>query len=290
MTIAVTAASGHLGAEIIEATKALIGNDGIVGIARTPAKASDLEVEIRQGDYQNKDQFEKALQGVDTLLLVSGMDAPEKRVVQHRNVIGAAVASGVTKIVYTSVQGPESGTAFSPVVETNRQTEQDVRESGLEWVVGRNGIYIEPDVEYMATYEANGEIANCAGDGKCGYTTRGELAFAYARMLTESEHAGNTYNLHGEPITQLQLSQYLNDAFGTKLVYRPMSVEDYREERVAELGEFMGTVIAGIYAGIREGSFDIPSDFKAAAGRTHQTWQDYFDKLGEVSKHANELG
>ena len=290
MSIAVTAASGHLGAEIIKATKALIGNNSIVGIARTPAKASGLGVEIRAGDYGDKEQFNQALQGVETLLLVSGMDAPEKRVAQHRNVIDAAAASGVTKIVYTSVQGPEMGTAFSPVVESNRQTEQDIRESGLQWVIGRNGIYIEPDVEYMATYGANGEISNCAGDGKCGYTTRGELGFAYARMLTESKHNGSIYNLHGEPITQLQLAHYLNDAFGTKLVYRPMSVEDYREDRVAELGEFIGTVVAGIYDGIRDGHFDNPSDFDSAADRSHQSWQDYFDKLKDAPVNAKGFG
>ena len=58
-------------------------------------------------------------------------------------------------------------------------------DSGREWVIGRNGICIEPDVEFIETYKSKGEIANCAGNGKCGYTTRSELAYAYARMLTE---------------------------------------------------------------------------------------------------------
>ena len=35
-----------------------------------------------------------------------------------------------------------------------------------------------------------------------------------------------------------------------------MTVEEYREDRVAELGEFLGTVIAGIYQGIRDGEAD----------------------------------
>jgi NAD(P)H dehydrogenase (quinone) len=58
------------------------------------------------------------------------------------------------------------------VVQSNRQTEADVRASGLAWVIGRNGIYIEPDVEYIDRYRAAGAVANCAGDGRCGYTTR----------------------------------------------------------------------------------------------------------------------
>lgn len=279
MIIAITAVTGHLGTEVARALAGLAGNKQIIGIARNPEKARDLGIEIRPGDYNNGAEMKAALSGVDTLLIVSGMDAPDKRIEQHRNVINAAVAADVKKIVYTSIQGAEHGTAFSPVVQSNRQTEEDVRNSGLEWVIGRNGIYIEPDVEYIDTYKAQGEIANCAADGKCGYTTRPELAYAYTRMLTDASHNGRTYNLHGEAITQSQLADYLNDAFGSQLRYRSMSVEDYRQQRVAELGEFLGSVIAGIYAGIRERAADNPSDYDVAAGRTHQSWQDYFSEI-----------
>jgi NAD(P)H dehydrogenase (quinone) len=110
----------------------------------------------------------------------------------------------------------------------------------------------------------------------CGYTTRPELAYAYARMLSEAKHNGHTYNLHGVAISQYQLADYLNGAFGTELSYTPMSVEDYRKERIAELGEFLGTVIAGIYQGIREGKADNPSHYHEAAGREHMTWSRYF--------------
>lgn len=90
------------------------------------------------------------------------------------------------KIVYTSIQGAEDGNLFSNVVQSNRQTGQDVIKSGLDWVIGRNGIYIEPDIEYIESYKKEGGIRNCAGDGKTGYTTRPELGYAYAKMLIEN--------------------------------------------------------------------------------------------------------
>lgn len=267
------------GAAIIDATVALVGRSRVIGLARTPANALSLGVDVRPGDYDSPADLEQSLHGVDTLLLVSGMDTPEKRIGQHRNVIEAAKKNGVSKIVYTSVQGAEESTGFSPIVQSNRQTEDDVRNSGLRWVIGRNGIYIEPDVEYIDTYKRQGEIANCAGDGKCGYTTRAELGYAYARLLTNSQHDCQTYNLHGEVITQQQLADYLNLAFGTSLKYRSMSVAKYRAERIAELGVFLGSVIAGIYEGIREGAANNESQFAIAAGRAHQSWRDYFDRL-----------
>lgn len=278
-TVAVTAASGQLGSRIVQAVVQIAGQGNVVGLARTPSKANSLGVEIRPGDYQLRDVLRDSLAGIDALLLVSGMDAPEKRIDQHRNVIEAAKDAGVSKIVYTSIQGAESGTAFSPVVQSNRQTEADVADSGLAWVIGRNGIYIEPDVDYIETYRRRGEIANCAGNAKCGYTTRTELAYAYAHVLTDPKHDGQTYNLHGASITQQQLVEYLNHAFDTDLSFRSMSVSEYREERVAELGEFLGGVIAGIYEGIRCGAANNESHFAAASGREHQSWKSYFDQL-----------
>ncbi len=281
MKIAVTAASGKLGSAIVEALVQLVGRTQVVALARTPAKAAHLGVQVRPGDYQDRSQLEASLQGVDTVLLVSGMDAPDKRVGQHRNVIEAARSAGVGKIVYTSVQGPDEGTDFSPIVQSNRQTETDVMNSGLAWVIGRNGIYIEPDVEYIESYRKMGGIFNCAGDGKCGYTSRPELAFAYAHLLTESRHDGSIYNLHGEALTQSRLVDYLNTAFATGLAYQQMTVEAYRQERVGELGEFLGGVIAGIYHGIRIGAYDNPSRYQEAAGRPHQHWDDYFARVAE---------
>lgn len=279
MTIAVTTASGQLGSAVVAAVVAKVGAHNVVGLARTPEKAEHLGVEVRPGDYDNREQLTASLRGVDTLLLVSGISAPSERIGQHRNVIGAAVASGVRKIVFTGIQGPETGTPFSPVVQVSLETEELIKASGLQWAIGRNGIYIEPDVEYAATYAQHGEIANSAGDGRCAYTTRPELAEAYAALLATDQHVGRTVNLSGTTLTQQELAERIGAAAGTDLAYRPMSDQDYVVDRSAELGDFFGPIIAGIYQGIREGAYDNESDFTAVVGRPHQSWDDYFSGI-----------
>lgn len=279
MTIAVTAVSGQLGRSIAQTLLASPGDTPVIGLARTPEKAQGLGIEVRAGNYARPDQLETSLKGVDTLLLVSGNDAPDERIQQHRNVIESARSAGVSKIVYTSIQGPETDTGFSPVVQSNRQTETDVRESGLTWAIGRNGIYIQPDVAYIDTYRTRGEIANSAGDGSCGYTTHSELAAAYARLLTTAGHDGGTVNLNGAPMTQARLAEHLNAAFGTRLAYRAMTSAEYVADRTDELGPFLGEIIAGIYDGIRLGAYDNPGDFAAVTGRPHVAWDAYFGSL-----------
>ena len=77
------------------------------------------------------------------------------------------------------------------------------------------------------------------------------------------------YNLVGEAITQTQLTNYINKTYNTNLSYNAVSVEEYATERKEELGAFLGTVIAGIYEGIKNGANDVSSDFEKATGRPH---------------------
>ena len=270
MKIAVTSANGKLGSSIVKHLIDAIGKENVIGIARTPEKAKHLGIEIRKGDYNSREEFDAALQGIDKVILLSGMDEPQKRIQQHRNVIEAAKSNGVKKIVYTSIVGDEKNNAFSPIVQSNRQTEKDVQSSGLDWTIGRNGIYIEPDLEYIDTYVKDGEIRNCAADGKCTYTSREELGYAYAKMLLEDKHNGQIYNLVGQGITQAQLADYINQVYNTNLEYHSVSIADYLTERKNELGDFLGTVLAGIYEGINKGANDIDSDYEKATGRSHK--------------------
>ncbi|SFR85619.1 SDR family oxidoreductase [Maribacter stanieri] len=284
MKIAVTSASGKLGASIVKHLINLIGKENVIGIARTVEKAAYLGVEIRKGDYNSREDFNSALQGVDAVLLVSGMDEPQKRIQQHRNVIAAAKQNGVKKIVYTSIVGDEDKNAFSPIVQSNRQTEKDVQASGLQWVIGRNGIYIEPDLEYLDTYIKEGRIENCAGQGKCTYTSREELGYAYAKLLIEDKHNGQVYNLVGEPVTQSELAENINKVYGTNLIYNSVTVDNYAADRKAALGDFMGTVIAGIYEGIKAGANDVPSDFEKATGRAPKSLFEMISEFKAIEK------
>jgi NAD(P)H dehydrogenase (quinone) len=76
MKVAITAVGGNLGSAIINSLKSEIGPANIVGIACTPSKAEHLGMEIRKGDYNSREDLDRAFAGIDTVLLVSGMDAP----------------------------------------------------------------------------------------------------------------------------------------------------------------------------------------------------------------------
>lgn len=58
-----------------------------------------------------------------------------------------------------------------------------------------------------------------------------------------------------------------------------MTAEEFVTDRIAELGNFIGPIIGGIYEGIRKGVYDRRGDYAAVTGRLNQSWDDYFASL-----------
>lgn len=278
MKIAITAVSGQLGSAIAKRAVEKFGKENVIGTSRTPEKANNLGIEIFKADYNKKADFIIAFQEIEAVLLISGTDAPEKRIEQHRNVINAAKECGVRKLVYTSIIGNHGNSTFDAIVNSNRQTEKDIINSGINYAIGRNGLYIEPDIEYLDNYVKDGEIANCAANGKCPYTTRDELAIAYIQLIQNDSLNGNVYNLVGDAITQTQLAGYFNKYFNTRLIYNLITAEDYLAWQQKHNGEFLGGIIAGIYQKIRNGELELESDFEKVTGRKHKTIAQIFSE------------
>jgi NAD(P)-dependent dehydrogenase (short-subunit alcohol dehydrogenase family) len=102
MTIAITGATGQLGRLVIETLKSKAPGAEIIALARSPAKAADLGISAREADYAKPETLDRALAGIETLLLISSSEIGQ-RSTQHRNVIDAARQASVKRIVYTSL-------------------------------------------------------------------------------------------------------------------------------------------------------------------------------------------
>ena len=118
MTILVTAASGQLGSLVVDALlERGAAPADLVATARDTGRIEQLAargIRTAELDYNRPETIAAALDGVDTVLLISGSE-PGNRVTGHRNVIDAAKAAGITKLIYTSApKAPPPPTSHSP--------------------------------------------------------------------------------------------------------------------------------------------------------------------------------
>jgi len=270
MKIGVTAASGNLGRLISAELARTIGAENIVGIARNPEKINVDGIEIRAADYEDAAVWPEVLEGLDTVVLVSSPAGPSDRVKMHWNIIEGGALSGVRKMLYTSVigNGKEADTLYAPVAAINRQAEADLQASGMDWVIPRNGLYLEFDVAHIVNADKDGGIfRNNGGAGRCGYITRDEIAFATAKLALDDSHNGKIYNLVGDCHTQEELVALVNDVYGTNVSYESCSDEECFAKLEPLRGEIVANMLTGCYQCIRNGAYDVSSDFEAATGR-----------------------
>lgn len=227
MTIAVTGATGHLGSLVIDSLLETVPPADVVAIVRDAAKAQPLDdrgVDVRVAACDDATALKDALDGVDKLLLVSGNEFGQ-RLAQHTNVIDAAVAQGVSLLVYTSAPGGETSTL--PVAPEHLATEQYLATTGLRSVVLRNGWYHENYVPAIDAARQTGTVLTSAGEGKVSSASRADFAAAAAAVLTSDGPLEPVYELGGDVAwTPADLAATLSDLLGTPVTVADVSPEE----------------------------------------------------------------
>lgn len=250
MTIAITGATGKLGRLVVNELKARTQATSIIALARTPAKAADLGVQVRQADYGKPDTVERALAGVDTLLLVSSNEIG-KRAVQHRNVIEAAKKAGVQWILYTSLLHAETS-AIKSLADEHLVTEADLKASGVPFTILRNGWYTENYTASVPGAVAGGAFLGSAKDAKISSATRADYAEAAAVVLTSEGHQGKVYELAGDQAYTLSdLAAEISRQTGKTIPYKNLSEAEYA---AALVGLGLPAPVAQAYANFDAGA------------------------------------
>ncbi|MCA1869310.1 SDR family oxidoreductase [Agrobacterium genomosp. 3] len=253
MTIAVTGATGQLGRLVIEKLKQKVDANSIVALARSPEKAADLGVPARQADYGKPETLTAALQGVETLLLISSSEVGQ-RAVQHSNVIAAAKKAGVKWIVYTSLLAAD--TSPLSLADEHKTTEAELKASGIAYTILRNGWYSENYTGSIGGAVAGGAFIGSAGNGKISSAPRADYAEAAVAVVTGTGHAGKTYELAGdEAYTLSDLAAEISTQTGKQIPYKDLPEADYAAAlKGFGLPEGLADAIAGWDVGASKGA------------------------------------
>ncbi|WP_420111483.1 SDR family oxidoreductase [Pseudactinotalea sp.] len=282
MTVLVTAASGHLGHLIVERLLARgAAPADVVAGARVPERAQVPDgVRVVELDYDRPETLPAALDGVATLVLVSGSEVGQ-RARQHTAVIDAAKAAGVGRIVYTSLYRADSSPL--PLAPEHVATEQALAASGVPATILRNNWYSEnyaPDVERA---RETGILASATGSGRVASASREDLADAAAVVALDDTHAHKTYELSGDVAWDYtELANAIGGALGREVTYQPLTSEQQLEAlQAAGLDEGTAGFVAALDAGIAAGALD--SDDRTLSTLIGRPTTPLADTLGALS-------
>ncbi len=274
--IVVTGASGQLGRLVIESLLQRVPAEQIVAAVRSPHKVADLAargVVVRRADYSDAASLRSAFSGARKVLLISGNEIGQ-RLPQHAAVIDAAKAAGVPWLFYTSLLHAD----VSPLglAEEHRQTEQLIRDSGLNHVLLRNGWYTENYLASIPAALSHQALLGSAGDGLIASAARADYAEAAAVALTREQASGTLYELAGdEAYTLAQFSAAIAEAAGKPVVYQDLpQVEFAAVLEQAGLPPAFAQLLADSDVGASQGGlFDDSHTLSQLIGHATTPWQ-----------------
>lgn len=251
----ITGATGQLGRLVIEQLLDRVPAGQIVATVRSPEKAADLAalgVQVRQADYSQAATLDSAFEGAEKILLISSSEIGQ-RAVQHQAVIDAAKRANVKLLAYTSVL--HADTSLLGLAEEHRQTENALQQSGVPFVLLRNGWYTENYTAGIPAALAHGAVFGSAADGRISSAARADYAAAAVAILTSSaDQAGRVHELAGDDFYTLSdFAAELSKQTGKTVPYTDLPQADFQA--------------ALIQAGLPVFVADLLSDSDAAAAR-----------------------
>ena len=225
--IGITGVTGKLGSYVAD----LVDKKGIasVHLARSPERAKVYaSAEIRKIVYANTPEVVEALKGIDTLLMVSARENPE-RVKEHKEFLDAAKLAGVQHIVYTSFYGADEKATFT-LSRDHAQTEAYIKELGFTYTFLRDNFYLDFLIDMALE---NGEIRGPAGSGLVSAVARKDTSRVAAEiLLNPKEWENQTLNLTGpEDLSMEEIVELLSKNTGKTITYVDESVEEAYESR-----------------------------------------------------------
>lgn len=225
--ILVTGASGILGAAVIETLLKKISAQQINVLSRKEEKLAAMQTKgfnTHRGDYDDIKALEKAMIGVDTVLLISAGDEGD-RMQQHRNVVDAAKKAGVSCIAYTSRSLRDRTTLVNQLMFDHFDTEDYIKESGLKYTIFRNALYMDVIPLFVGKQVFDTGIFQPAGDGKVAFALRQDMGEAMANVLLNEHCANKTYTFTGNASYSFyDVAAVLTELSGKEVKYTPVEI------------------------------------------------------------------
>ena len=269
--ILVTGATGQLGTAVVKNLLEKTSANRIAAFVRDESKASALKekgVDIRFGSYDDTASLDKAMHGIEKVLLIAGTDE-DNRLQQHQNVVDAALKAGVQCIAYTSRTLKDRNT-IAKLMVGHFQTEDYIKASGLNYALFRNVLYMDTIPLFVGERVFDAGVYLPTGHGRVPFALRSEMGEAIAHALLESGCGNRIYKLTGsESYSFDDVAATLSDLSGKEVDYTPAEKSAF-EAQMKERGvpETMVQRVVGFLTDIKNGQEEeVSPDMENLLGR-----------------------
>ena len=244
-------------------------------LVRDPQKVKSLAeigAEIVVGDLDSLPSIDKAMKGIQTVVLVSpGLPA------QELNVVHSAKSGGVEQVIKVT----NDASANSPIARRRWQFEIEagLLASGLDYTLLRSNAYMQNVLALAPAIKKTGGFGSSAGKGRLGMIdVRDVAAVAVEIAASPTSHVGKTYKLTGPAlITYYDVAATLSNILGRSVTYHELSFEEDKNAMIhAGLPKELAQMNAQFFSMVADGDTDwLSEDVPLLLGRPARSFEEF---------------
>ena len=228
--IGIFGGTGTTGSQVVAALKAKGAE--FTCIVRDPeaakAKLGD-GVNVIQGDLSDKDSLKKAIEGLDTLFLLTGHSPMLKDL--EFNAIEAAKEAGVSYLVKAS--GSEKGIrpdAPSKIIQMHYYIEEAVKSCGIKWAITRPNYFMSNLLSMAEPIAKMGKlITPFPLEAEISMIHPADVGEGSAEIILNQDYAGDAYFMTGAVVTIGDALNEISKAVGKDIEYVNVTLEQMEQ-------------------------------------------------------------
>lgn len=258
--ILLTGATGKTGS----ATAKALNERGIKfrALIRNEEKREDIESlggEVIIGSIENKEAVDQSMVDVETALIL--LPNSENQLSLEKQLVDSAKQAGANRVVkMSSIEATPDAT--SPIPRLHLESEEYIKQSGLNWTMVKPNFYMQNLLASAATIKDQGKIFLPMGEGKTGMIDTTDVGKVLAKVLSEDGHESMNHEITGpEILSFFEVAEIFTQGLGKQVDYVDVPLAAYKET----LGQFLTNqwhldAVIDLFKGIADGGIEEKTD------------------------------
>ena len=258
--ILLTGATGKTGS----ATAKALNERGIKfrALIRNEEKREGIESlggEVIIGSIENKEAVDQSMVDVETALIL--LPNSENQLRLEKQLVDSAKQAGANRIVkMSSIEATPDAT--SPIPRLHLESEEYIKQSGLNWTMVKPNFYMQNLLASAATIKDQGKIFLPMGEGKTGMIDTTDVGKVLAKVLSEDGHESMNHEITGpEILSFFEVAEIFTQGLGKQVDYVDVPLAAYKET----LGQFLTNqwhldAVIDLFKGIADGGIEEKTD------------------------------
>ena len=276
--VLVTGATGNAGGAVVRAV--VEQGQPVKGLVRPGSDPSRLAsgAQRAEGDLNQPESVAPHLTDVDAVFLLSGYEGLADTLAHMSD-------AGVKRVVLLSSSAAPSGDTSNAVARYHIESEQTVRESGLDWTFLQPNSFMTNTLQWVPQLQAGDVITAPFADVAVATIDPDDIGRVAAAALTQdSRHAGQAYRLSGpDSLTPGDRVAILARVLERDLRVQAQSDDEARAEMSESMPEPYVNAFMSFFAEGKLDESEVLPTVEQVTGRPPATFEEW------ARRHVREL-